>query len=73
MQWCFKQIQKTVTSNVFPKLLFELSKTLPDGYMFAEKNMITEHSNNIFQILCGSVTNVFRGLRKHFPSYYSTF
>ena len=40
--------------------------------------MITEHFNNNFQTLCGSVTNVFRRLGKHsiqmfFPSYYSTF
>ena len=44
-----------------------------------KKNQKTQkHLNNIFQTLCGSVTNVFRRLRKHSikkenPSYYSTF
>ena len=40
-------------------------KTLQEDYIFAEKNMVTEHLNNIFKTLCGSVTNVFRRLRKH--------
>ena len=38
--------------------------------MFDEKNMITEHFNHIFQT-CGSVTNVFRRLRKHSITSYN--